>query len=102
MYKFKVGDQVQVRSGRDKGKSGKIEKILLKENKAVIGGINIYKRHKKISKNKPAGIFEVERPLPIPNAAIICPKCSKPTRIGFVIEGNVKNRICKKCQGRLP
>jgi len=101
MFKFKVGDEVQVTAGRDKGKKGKVEKILASENKLVVGGVNIYKRHKKVSARKPAGIYEISRPIPTANVAIICPKCSQPTRIGFVIEGKIKNRICKKCKGRL-
>lgn len=101
MFKFKVGDEVVVTAGRDKGKKGKIEKVLQKENRLIVEKINIYKRHRKVSRNQPAGIYEIARPMSVANVAIICPKCSKPTRVGFVIENNTKVRICKKCQGRL-
>ena len=101
MFKFKVGDEVQITTGRDKGKKGKVEKVARRKNALVVAGVNIYKRHRKVSKKQPAGVFEVERPIPVANLAIVCPKCGKPTRVGFVIEGKTKNRICKKCQGRV-
>jgi len=102
MYKFKIGDEIVVTSGRDKGKRGKIEKILKKEAKVVVPQINVYKRHRKATRNQASGIYDVTRPIPVASIAIICPKCSKQTRIGFEIENNKKYRICKKCKGRLP
>jgi len=99
MFKFKVGDEVQITAGRDKSKKGKIERIFLKENKVVVAGVNTYKRHRKVTRTQPAGIYEISRPLPVANIAIICPKCSKVTRVAFAIEGKTKNRICKKCKG---
>lgn len=99
MFKFKVGDEVKIITGKDKGKKGKVEKIFLKENKLVVNGVNIYKRHKKVTRNEPAGIFEITRPIDIAKIALICPKCQKLTRIGFVTEGKTKKRICKKCKG---
>src|SRR3989344_5479751 len=102
MFKFKVGDEVSVTLGKDKSKKGKIEKVLKSENKVVIPTINIYKRHRKATRNQSSGIFEVTRPISVSNIALICPKCGKKTKVGFEIEGKVKNRICKKCKGRLP
>lgn len=102
MFKFKVGDEVVITAGRDKGKKGKVEKVLQKENRLIVEKVNIYKRHRKVTKNQPAGIYEIARPISVANVAIICPKCGKPTRVGFVIESKSKVRICKKCQGRLP
>lgn len=102
MFKFKVGDEIVVTAGRDKGKKGKVEKVLLKENRLIVEKINIYKRHRKVTRNQPAGIYEIARPITTANVAIICPKCGKPTKVGFVIENKIKTRICKKCQGRLP
>lgn len=101
MFKFKVGDEALVTTGRDKGKKGKIEKVYLSENKVIVSGVNIYKRHRKVTRTQPAGIYEIARPLSVANIAIVCPKCGKPTRVGFVMEGKIKVRICKKCQGRL-
>lgn len=102
MFKFRVGDEVIVTAGRDKGKKGKVEKVLQKENRLIIEKINVYKRHRKVTRSQPAGIYEIARPIPVASVAIICPKCAKPTRIGFTVEGKSKSRICKKCQGLLP
>lgn len=101
MFKFKIGDEVVVTSGRDKGKGGKIAKVLVKEAKLVVEGVNIYKRHKKVSAKSPAGIYQVARPIPTAAVAIVCPKCGKPTRVTFTTEGKTKYRVCKKCHGRL-
>lgn len=115
MFKFKVGDEVVITSGRDKGKKGKIEKVLKTENKQsfssnkqsfsankiVVAGVAIYKRHRKVSRQSPAGIYEITRPIDVAKVAIICPKCGKQTRVGITLEGKTKVRICKKCQGRL-
>lgn len=99
MFKLKAGDEVLVVGGKDKGKRGKIEKILLKENKIVVGGVNVYKRYRKVSRKQPAGLFEAERPLAIANVVLICPKCGKGTRVGFALDAKDKKRICKKCKG---
>ena len=101
MFKLKVQDQVLITAGKDKGKKNKIEKILPSENKVVVSGVNIYKRHRKATRNQAAGIYEVIRPMSVANVAIICPKCSKVTRAGFIYEGKSKIRICKKCKGRI-
>lgn len=101
MFKFKVGDQVLITAGKDKGKKSKIEKVLPRENKLVISGVNIYKRHKKATRSEKAGIFEIVRPISVANVSAICPKCAKPTRIGFILDGPTKSRICKKCKSRL-
>ena len=101
MFKFKVGDEVQITSGRDKGKKGKVEKVIASENALVVAGVNIYKRHRKVTRNQKAGIFEIARPISVAKLVIVCPKCGKPTRVGFTQEGSSKNRICKKCKGRV-
>ena len=101
MFKFKTGDEAIVLNGRDKGKKGKIEKVFVKDNKVVISGINIYKRHRKATRSQGAGIYEVTRPVNVAAIAIICPKCGKATRVGFKTEGKIKERICKKCKGTI-
>ena len=96
--KFKVGDEVLVTAGRDKGKSGKIERVLPKENKVVVAGVNLFKRHQKSSgTTKPGGIIDIVKPLPVGNIAFTCPKCKLTSRISYTIKGKEKNRICKKC-----
>lgn len=101
MFKFKVGDEVLVTSGKDKGKKGKIERVFPREFKVVVSGIGAYKRHRKATSGQRAGIYEIIRPIATAKVAIICPKCGKQTRVGFQQEGKVKNRICKKCKGVL-
>lgn len=100
MFKYKAGDEVQVITGKDKGKKGKIEKVLKRENKITVAGVNVYKRHRKVTRNQKAGIYEITRPILVSKVALICPKCGKPTRVGTTIEGKIKVRICKKCKGR--
>lgn len=99
MFKIKKDDEVIITNGRDKNKKGKVEKVLLKENKVVVSGANIYKRHRKVTRSQPAGIYEVIRPIEVSKVALICPKCSKQTKVEFKIDGKTKQRICKKCKG---
>ncbi|MBI4037530.1 50S ribosomal protein L24 [Candidatus Curtissbacteria bacterium] len=101
MYKFKIGDEVKIKTGRDKGKKGKIEKIYKGENTLLVGGVNMYKRHKKQTPMQKGGIFEIARPILASKVTIICSKCGKETKIGFLKEGKTKKRFCKKCKGIL-
>lgn len=97
--KFKKGDKVKITIGKDKGREGLIERVLVKEGKIVVPGVNIYKKHVKgISEDQKGGIYEIPRPLALGKFALICPKCSKETRIGYKFVGKDKVRICKKCK----
>lgn len=96
--KLKIGDEIMVKSGKDKGKKGKIDRILPAADKVTAAGINMYKRHSKASgKVKQAGIIDIVRPISVGNVALICPKCKLPTRVGYTIKGDKKSRVCKKC-----
>jgi len=98
--KIKKGDIVKILKGKDNGKSGKIIKVLPKENKVVIEGLNLYKKHVRPKKQNEKGqIVEVPRPINISNVMLICPLCQKPTRVSFVQINSKKLRKCKKCQG---
>jgi large subunit ribosomal protein L24 len=97
MMKFKIGDTVKITVGKDKGREGKIEKILLKERKVAVPGINLYKKHVKGFGDVKGGKYDIPRPLGFGKIALVCPKCKKITRIGFRLSGNEKSRICKKC-----
>lgn len=97
MIKFKAGDTVKVTLGKDKGREGKIEKIILKEERAVVPGVNMYKKHVKAVGNVKAGIYDLPRPLSFAKIALVCPKCKKITRVGFKFAGSEKVRICRKC-----
>jgi large subunit ribosomal protein L24 len=96
--KLKVGDQVLVVRGKDRGRKGKIQKIFPKENRVLIPGINVYKKHlKPRGEGKPGGIVDKVLPLSLANVAYWCPKCNQKTRIGWQLSKGEKNRICKKC-----
>ena len=102
MLKLKKGDEVVITAGTDFGKRGKIEKIYKNRGSVLLPGLNIFKKHlKKKDEKNPGGIVDVPRPLPIANIALICPKCAKPTRVGFMSKGNQKIRICKKCDSHI-
>ncbi|KKU12310.1 MAG: 50S ribosomal protein L24 [Candidatus Woesebacteria bacterium GW2011_GWA1_45_8] len=98
MLKFKVGDNIKVTSGKDKGREGVVEKILVSKGLAIIPGINIYKRHVKGQQGQKGGIYDIPRPLPFSKFALICPKCKKLARVGFRIVDGTKERVCKKCE----
>ncbi|BCX14543.1 MAG: 50S ribosomal protein L24 [Patescibacteria group bacterium] len=99
--KFRLKDKVRIISGKDKGREGEIEKIFPKEGKAIVTGVNLYKRHFKGGGEQKAGIYEVPRPLPFSKLALICPKCNKATRVGFKLVANEKYRFCKKCKSKI-
>lgn len=96
--KLKRGDEVLVVAGKDKGKTGKVERLLPTVAKVVVSGVNMYKKNMKgTGKAKQTGIIDIIRPLPVANVAFVCPKCKLPTRIGYVTKNKEKNRVCKKC-----
>ena len=97
--KLKVGDQVMVMTGKDKGKSSKITKVFPQKGKVIVEGVNKYKRHlKKQSDKNPGGIVEIERAIWVENVQLICPTCKKTTRVGYHVTDQEKQRVCKKCQ----
>lgn len=98
MIKFKVNDNVKIMLGKDKGRNAKIEKIFPVEGKAVIEGVNLYKKHVKGFGDVKSGIYDIPRPVVFSKIALICPKCKKITRVGFKLVGKEKVRICKKCR----
>ena len=82
--KIRKGDRVQVLTGRDKGRRGEVIAVLPKENRALVQGVNLVKRHQKPQGlNQPGGIQEKEAPIHLSNIALIDPKTDKPTRVGF-------------------
>jgi large subunit ribosomal protein L24 len=97
MQKFQRGDKVQIISGKDKGRKGEIERVFPKRGKVLIPGLNVYKKHVKGFGEQKSGIYDLPRPMHLSKVAVICPKCKKPTRIGFKYAGDEKVRICKKC-----
>ena len=86
MQKIRKGDRVVVLSGKDKGRSGDVTQIIPKDDKALVQGINIVKRHRKQSQTEEAGIVAIEAPIQLSNLALADPKDGKPTRVGFKIQ----------------
>jgi len=96
--KIRKGDQVLVVKGKDKGKKGKVLRGFPKESKVLVEGVNIKKVHKKPRREGEKGqIVEIAFPIPVSNVKLICPKCAKPTKVGYKLERERKIRICKKC-----
>ncbi len=97
--KIRKDDNVVVITGEEKGKRGRVQRAYPKENRIVVEGANIIKRHMKArGRVRQAGIIEREAPIHISNAMLICTKCGEPTRVGFhFLEDGKKSRICKKC-----
>lgn len=96
IMKFKVGDQVIVTGGKDKGKTSEISKVFADKHKVTVKGVNLYKRHLKPREGFEGGIMSLERPLPVANVAIIDPVTKKPTRIGYqILDSGKKVRIAK-------
>jgi large subunit ribosomal protein L24 len=99
MHKFKLKkeDTVQVIAGKDKGKEGRILKIVRDKDRIIVQGVNIAKKAMKKRKQQDrGGIKEIEMPIHSSNLMIVCNKCG-PTRIGYKIDGENKNRVCRKC-----
>ena len=96
--KIKKGDTVKILSGKDKGKTGVVSKTFPSENKVLVEGINLYKKHIKPRRQRQKGeIILVNRPLFVSKVMLVCKNCGKSTRVGFKIEANTKSRYCKKC-----
>ena len=94
---FKTGDKVVVIAGNNKGKEGKITKVLRNENRIVIEGVNVVKKHVKPNGQTAGSIVEVEAPINASNAMIVDPKTGKPSRIGHTTDKNGKKvRVAKK------
>ncbi len=95
--KIKKGDKVVVLAGRDKGKAGEVLKVLPKDNRAVVRGVNLVKRHTKQSAQSEGGIISKEATIDLSNIAIADPKDGKATRVGFkVLDDGRKVRFAKR------
>ena len=99
--KLKKGDNVMVLSGNDKGKTGEVLEVIPKTEKVIVKGVNVRKKHVKAAPNKEGGIIASEYPIHSSIVNLVCPKCGKTTRVGYVIEDGKKFRICKKCEAKI-
>ena len=99
--KIRKGDRVQVLTGKDRGKQGKVTFAYPARQKVIVDGLNVAKRHQKPTRAmEQGGIIDKEMPMPVSNVAIVCPSCSKPSRVGHRFETDgTKVRVCRKCGG---
>ncbi len=96
--KMRKGDTVKIMTGKDKGKTGKILKVLVKKDKILIEGLNLYKKNVRPKKEGEKGqVVSVPRPINVSNTALVCSSCSQTTRIGQRFDSKRKVRVCKKC-----
>jgi large subunit ribosomal protein L24 len=97
--KIKRDDLVLVIAGKDKGKIGKVKKVIREKSRVVVEGVNIVKKHMRArGPQLPSGIIQMEAPIHVSNVKLVCPMCGQATRVGFVIkEDGKKSRVCKKC-----
>ncbi len=98
--KIRKNDTVLVIAGKDKGKKGNVHFVYPKDNRVLVDGVNMVKRHVKARQDvKQAGIIEREATLDLSDVMLICNKCSKPARVGFrILEDGKKVRFCRNCQ----
>ena len=94
--KIQKGDRVRVITGKFKGVEAEVERVVLDQNKIVVKGVNVVTRHVKGSAGREGGLIEVVKPIDVSNVMLICPKTTKPTRVGYKIVEGKKYRISKK------
>jgi large subunit ribosomal protein L24 len=95
-------DTVVVTTGKDRGKRGRVLKVLPEKNRVIVEGVNFIKRHTKPNPQRSikGGLVEREAPLHASNVQLVCPECGKPSRLGRRILGDGRKvRICRKCEG---
>jgi large subunit ribosomal protein L24 len=95
MERLQRGDLVRVTRGNDKGKQGRVKRVLAESNKVVVEGVNLVKRHMKATAQRAGGILEIEAPLQASNVMPIDPQTGKPTRVRVKLQDGKKVRIAK-------
>ncbi len=103
MQKVRRDDNVLVIKGKDRGRQGQVRKVIPRDKKLIVTGVNTVKRHMRPRPpRQPGGIIEREAPISWANVAVICPTCSKATRVGFrFLPDGRKVRYCKRCEANL-
>jgi large subunit ribosomal protein L24 len=96
--RIKKGDTVQVIQGKERGKRGKVLRVLADDQRVVVERVNFIKRHVRPSQKQPqGGVIEREASMHISTVQLVCPGCGSPARVGVRLEGDGKVRYCKKC-----
>jgi large subunit ribosomal protein L24 len=98
--KIRKNDTVLVIAGKDRGKKGKVQRVLPRKGRVLVEGVNMIKRHLRPRPGlRQAGIIQREAPIAISNVMLICGKCNRPARVGFkFLEDGRKVRVCKRCK----
>jgi large subunit ribosomal protein L24 len=97
--KIKRNDQVQVLTGKDRGRRGEVRQVNVDDGRAIVTGVNMMKKHQRSGgPQQPGGIIDMEAPIQMSNLAVVCRSCDAAARVGFrVLEDGRKVRFCKKC-----
>ena len=100
--RIKKGDRVRVLQGKDRGREGTVMRVIPKQGRVIVDGVNQVKRHQRATRaTMQGGIIDKDLPLPASSVAVVCPQCG-PTRIGIRIDDQgIKQRVCRKCGGDL-
>jgi large subunit ribosomal protein L24 len=105
MQRIRREDQVQVISGKDAGKSGRVLHVWPKENRVLVEGLNLATKHQRVQRTRSGaqegGIIQEEAPIHLSNVMPICGSCGEPTRVGSRVIDDVRVRICRTCDGEL-
>jgi large subunit ribosomal protein L24 len=98
--KIRKGDTVVIIAGKDRGKRGKVRRAWPDEERVIVDGLNMIKRHSRARRAaRQAGIIELEAPIHVSNVMLVCEKCGEPTRVSFrFLDDGKKVRICNSCQ----
>ena len=99
---IRKNDNVVVTTGKDRGKRGRVMRIVAEKNRVIVEGVNLIKRHTKPNpqRNVKGGVVEREAGVHASNVQLVCPECGKPTRIGRKVLGDGRKvRVCRKCEG---
>jgi len=102
VYAIRKNDSVIVITGRDRGKRGRVLRVIPEKRRVIVEGVNFIKRHTRPNpqKNIKGGIVEREAPLSASNVQLVCPECSNPTRVGRkLLDDGRRVRYCRKCKG---
>jgi large subunit ribosomal protein L24 len=106
---IKKDDNVRVMTGKDRGKEGRVVRVLPREGRVMVDGVALAKKHMRASGKRSTGgqqlqqggIIDAETFVDISNVQIVCRSCGQPTRVGHRVEGDTKVRICRKCETEL-
>ena len=97
--RIRSGDEVEVIAGKDRGKRGNVQEVMPSEQKVVVAGVNIAKRHTKPNpqRNVKGGIVEQPMAMDVSKVMLVCPHCGRPTRVAHRSDDGDKERVCKRC-----